>query len=206
MFTGIIEELGTVKRLTSKGIEIAAKVVLSDIKLGDSIAVNGVCLTATAFTATSFQADISEESFRRTSLSRLSAGSLVNLERAMQSGGRFGGHIVQGHVDATGTILELSGRDGFNWLRIELPERIRKFVAEKGSITVDGISLTVAEDDANSISIAVIPHTYKNTNLATLHTGDLVNIEVDLIARYLEKQLNYIGKEDRLLKLIEENL
>jgi riboflavin synthase len=209
MFTGIVEELGTVKSISHRSgtaiIDIAAKIVLSEVKLGDSIAVNGVCLTVTSFNNLSFTADLSEETLRRSSLARLSSGSVVNLERAMAANSRFGGHIVQGHVDGLGTILELSGRDGFNWLRIELPEPIRKFVAGKGSIAIDGISLTVAEDGDYYISVAVIPHTYKNTNLAALRTGDKVNIEVDVLARYLEKQLNYNGKEDRLLKLLEEH-
>jgi riboflavin synthase len=208
MFTGIVEELGQIRRLTRKSvtaiIDIAAKIVVSDVNVGDSISVNGVCLTVTSFDANGFTADVSEETLKRSSLNRLTQSSKVNLERAMPMGGRFGGHIVQGHVDAVGQILELSGRGGFYHLRLAIPENIRKFVVEKGSISIDGISLTVAEDLESAISVAVIPHTYEITNLSGLKVGDYVNIEVDVIARYLEKQLNYKQKEGRLYDLLSD--
>ena len=207
MFTGIIEETGRVRKLSRKGstavIEIDAVLVLSGLKHGDSIAVNGVCLTVTGFNTSCFSADVSEETLARTSLNGAYPGKLVNLERAALLGGRLGGHIVQGHVDDTGVLLESVPTGEFQQLRVSVPTQLRKYIAEKGSVTVDGISLTIAHDFGDSFIISVIPFTYKNTNLCVLKPGDRVNLEIDVLARYLEKLLNYDSKEDRLKKLLE---
>lgn len=208
MFTGMIEELGKVKSVAFKGsnaeVAIECAKIMDGVNLGDSIAVNGVCLTVTAFNAKGFTADASEETLRRTSLKQATQGKTVNLERAMLMGGRFGGHIVQGHVDTVGTVLKIINSGGFWTLTVEMPEVIRKYVSEKGSITVDGISLTVAEDLGASFTIAVIPHTYAETNLSSLKPGDIVNLEVDVISRYVEKLLKSENKEDRLAKLLAD--
>jgi riboflavin synthase len=208
VFTGIIEEVGKVKNIIRKGdtalLEIAAGRIMDDVKLGDSIAVNGVCLTVVEFGAAYFKADASDETMRRTSLKSAVPGKTVNLERAMPMNGRFGGHIVQGHVDGTATLLEAAKHGDFWHLRFSLPEPLRKYVADKGSICVDGISLTVSADLSSAFTIAVIPHTYNNTNLSSLTPGDEVNIEIDVLARYIEKLLNSNTKEDKLKKLLEE--
>jgi riboflavin synthase len=193
MFTGIIEELGPIQTLTQARdgarIIVHAPTILSDAKIGDSIAVNGVCLTVVARTASAFTADISAETLRRTSLKQIRVGSKVNLERPMTPNARFGGHIVQGHVDAMGTLASAQAEgDGWN-VRIEFPPELGKYIVEKGSITVDGISLTVAALGDDWFEIAVIPHTWKVTNLATLKSGDAVNLEVDIIAKYVERML-----------------
>ena len=173
MFTGIIEEVGSVvsiQRSSSKSfIRISARKVLEDVHLGDSIAVNGVCLTVTDFDAASFQADVMNETLSRSSLGSLRSGSPVNLERAMAAGGRFGGHIVSGHIDGTGTI---------------------SYIVEKGSVAIDGISLTVAKVAADSFSVSIIPHTASQTVLGTKKVGDIVNLENDIIAKYVEKLMN----------------
>lgn len=193
MFTGIIEELGTIQTLTNARdgarIVVKAPTILSDAKIGDSIAVNGVCLTVVEMTAVSFVADVSAETLRRTSLKQMRVGSKINLERPMTSSARFGGHIVQGHVD---TIGEFSSAkqvgDGWN-VRIKFPSELGKYIVEKGSITVDGISLTVANLGEDWLEIAVIPHSWKVTNLSTLKPGAAVNLEVDIIAKYVERML-----------------
>ena len=205
MFTGIIEEVGKVKRAVrgvNAAIEIACNQILADMKIGDSVAVNGICLTVTSFTQNSFTADVSEETFSRTSLKGLVSGKPVNLERAMKACSRFGGHIVQGHVDGLGRITNILRKGTFWDITVEIPEHLRKFVAEKGSIAIDGISLTVAMDLNSGVRIAVIPHTFSSTNLATLVVNDAVNIEVDIVARYLEKLLKYEQKEDNLYNIL----
>ena len=194
MFTGIIEELGTISLFTkiNQGakIEILAPAILSDAKIGDSIAVNGVCLTVVTKTNHSFVADLSDETLKLTSLKQLKLGSKVNLERPMQPQARFGGHIVQGHVDAVGKFIGANQvGEGYS-VQIGFPSELGKYIVHKGSITVDGISLTVASLTANSFVIAIIPHTWKNTNLSTLKAGNEVNLEVDVIAKYVEKMLN----------------
>ncbi|MBS1812284.1 MAG: riboflavin synthase [Acidobacteria bacterium] len=193
MFTGIIEELGTIQTLTSARdgarVVVHAPTILSDAKIGDSIAVNGVCLTVVEKTANTFLADISAETLRRTSLKQIQVGSRINLERPMMPSARFGGHIVQGHVDAMGEFLSAKA-EGDGWVvRIGFPVELGKYIVEKGSITVDGISLTVAALGANWFEIAVIPHTWKVTNLSSLKKGDAVNLEVDIIAKYVERML-----------------
>lgn len=197
MFTGIIEELGTIRKITTAKdgarLEVSAKTVLADAKLGDSIAVNGVCLTVVDKAADWFAADASAETLRRTSLKQAHAGSRVNLERAMAATSRFGGHIVQGHVDGTGEFLEAKAI-GESWaVRFKFPAELARYIVEKGSITVDGVSLTVAAlGDQTSecwFEIAVIPHTWKVTNLSSLERGAAVNLEVDVIAKYVERMI-----------------
>ena len=193
MFTGIIEELGTIKNLTSvtngARIEVNAPTILSDAKIGDSIAVNGVCLTVVTMTKNSFTADVSGETLRRTSLKQINAGSRVNLERPMMPNSRFGGHIVQGHVDGMGEFLQVK-TEGESWIvRIGFPAELGKYIVEKGSITVDGISLTVAALTEIWFEIAVIPHTWQVTNLSSLNRGEAVNLEADIIAKYVERML-----------------
>ena len=190
MFTGIIEELGTVRSITSNKLCVKAQTVSEGTKIGDSIAINGVCLTVTELHNDGFDADVSPETMRVTSLGKLKSGSLVNLERALPVGGRFGGHIVSGHVDGRGKCKEIYREGNFYNLTIELSPELTKYVVKKGSVAVNGISLTVADVNGNDITIAVIPHTYENTNLKVLNTGDYVNIETDILAKYVEKFLS----------------
>ncbi|MBL8190356.1 MAG: riboflavin synthase [Acidobacteria bacterium] len=193
MFTGIIEELGTIRNIATAQdgarLQVSAKIVLTDAELGNSIAVNGVCLTVVEQAADWFAADVSAETLRRTSLKQARIGSRVNLERAMSATSRFGGHIVQGHVDGTGELLEAKAV-GKSWtVRIGFPSELARYIVEKGSITVDGISLTVAALGTNWLEIAVIPHTWEMTNLSTLARGAAVNLEVDIIAKYVERMI-----------------
>jgi riboflavin synthase len=194
MFTGIIEGVGSVVSLDERGdfhnLRVKADSLLGDLAQGSSIAVNGVCLTVRSHDHTSFSADLSRETLDRTSLKGLSPGGLVNLERPMRADGRFGGHIVQGHVDGTGRILEFK-RDNDNWiLRVEVPKGSSRYLVHKGSIAVDGISLTVASLQDSSFDVAIIPHTLENTNLRQARTGDIVNLEYDVIAKYVERMLH----------------
>ena len=193
MFTGIVEEVGTLKAIRkgahSAVLEIQAKVVLEDIHLGDSIAVNGVCLTATSFSPAGVTADVMHETLNRSSLAALRPGSRVNLERAMAANGRFGGHIVAGHVDGLGTVRRIEKDDNAIWFTIAAGPEILRYVVEKGSITIDGISLTVARVDADSFAISAIPHTVAVTVLADRKVGDPVNLETDIIGKYVEKLL-----------------
>ena len=195
MFTGIVEEMGTLKSIRkgphSAVLEIQAKVVLEDIHLGDSIAVNGVCLTATSFSPTGFTADVMHETLNRSALAQLRPGSPVNLERAMAANGRFGGHIVAGHVDGVGTVRSVEKDDNAIWYTIAAGPEVLKYVVEKGSITIDGISLTVARADDTSFAISAIPHTVAVTVLSPRRPGDLVNLETDIIGKYVEKLLHF---------------
>ena len=195
MFTGLIQQTGTIASLNKSKrttrIRVSAPGLASQLKEGDSIAVSGVCLTAISPNQNDFEADLALETIARTSLSRLAPGTLVNLELPTPAGTPLGGHIVLGHVDSTGKLLSLeptapSSED--RWLKIEIPENLNRYVVEKGSITVEGISLTVADVAGSQVTIAIIPHTYQVTNLHGLQTGDPVNIEVDVLARYAEKQ------------------
>lgn len=190
MFTGIVEELGKILFITKNRITVEAKTVIEDAKIGDSIAVNGVCLTVTAINSNGFDADVSPETFKVTTFGKLKNGSFVNLERALPADGRFGGHIVSGHIDGVGKICLLQKDGDFYNLVIEISESESKYVVRKGSITVNGISLTVADVDGKSVKIAVIPHTFENTNLKELKVGDYVNIETDIISKYIEKFLS----------------
>lgn len=191
MFTGIIEEIGTIvsirKSTDSVCLTIGAKEILSDLHIGDSIAVNGICLTVTYFTGRDFSVDVMHETLSRTSLVSLQNGSSVNLERAMMMNGRFGGHIVSGHIDGTGTITNVRHDSIAVWYTIRTTPAIMRYIIEKGSIAIDGISLTVAKLTREDFSVSVIPHTIANTTLSTKKSGDLVNLENDCIGKYVEK-------------------
>jgi riboflavin synthase len=191
MFTGIIEEIGEVMEIRDSGgfrtIHVRGKAVFDDLRLGSSIAVNGVCLTARSIAANTFSAEMSRETLDRTSLGNLTHGAIVNLERPMRGDSRFGGHIVQGHVDGVGRIVRFD-REGDAWiLEVQYPAGGSRYIVEKGSIAVDGISLTVASLPGSSMfSVAIIPHTLENTNLKTAKAGDAVNLEFDVLAKYVE--------------------
>lgn len=200
MFTGIIEEVGKVVKIEQRGenrrITIEAAKTPRELKEGNSIAVSGVCLTALDIEPKSFCADLAPETWVRTSFSRMHKGALVNLELPMKADGRFDGHIVQGHVDGVGTVIEFErivGSDGRNsdnwWLHIELPSDIEKYTVFKGSLSIEGISLTVAKLEGSRCTIAIIPHTVQLTNLGSLKPGDPVNLEADVIAKYVEKMM-----------------
>jgi riboflavin synthase len=189
MFTGLIEELGTVEMAGSR-LQIRCHRVLADLITGASIAVNGVCVTAVRIQPDGFGADLSPETLSRTSLGSLTPGSLVNLERPLAIGDRLGGHIVQGHVDGTAQVLSLDPlRDG-NWeLRVSIPPELARYMIYKGSVAIDGVSLTIASIQATSLCVAIIPHTFQNTSMQTYKPGTRLNIEVDQIAKYIEKLL-----------------
>jgi riboflavin synthase len=192
MFTGLIEEVGRIQQVSnghgSARLTVESANLVRELKKGDSIAVSGVCLTAVEVGPNSFAADLAQETLDRTSLSRLRKDALVNLELPVKSGARLGGHVVQGHVDGTAKVVALEkirGKEDY-WLRVSIPPALSKYVVEKGSIAIEGISLTVAQVDGDEIGIAVIPHTYHATNLHSLSAGDAVNIEVDVLAKYAE--------------------
>ena len=195
MFTGIIEELGRVRSIEKSGedarIVIEARTVTQEAKDGDSIAVNGVCLTALDIKENSFAADCSKETLQRSTLGRLKEGAPVNLERAVTPSTRLGGHIVQGHVDARGTFAEARGHGGSWTVRIAYPPEVARYLVFKGSITVEGISLTIAGLTDDYFEIAVIPKTWEVTNFSHLRPNDEVNLEVDIIAKYVERILTY---------------
>lgn len=194
MFTGMIEETGTIISIKHTSLEakivISAKKIFSDLKLGDSVAVNGICLTASEISGNNFTADVMNETFSRSSLSALKNGDHVNLERAMAANGRFGGHIVSGHVDGTGIISDIKKDDNAVRYAIKADEKILKYIIEKGSVAIDGISLTVTKVTADSFSVSIIPHTAKETILSEKAVGDTVNLENDLIGKYVENFLN----------------
>lgn len=195
MFTGIIEEIGTVVSI-SQGTQAAkltlqGKLIFEDMHIGDSIAVNGVCLTVTEKTSNTFIVDIMPETLRRSSLEKLSKGSKVNMERAMAANGRFGGHIVSGHIDGTGEIESFVKEDNAVWVTVKTPARLLKYIIEKGSITIDGISLTVAYVDNRCFKVSLIPHTAANTTLLTKKAGDIVNLENDIVGKYIDKLLHF---------------
>ncbi|HEU5336443.1 MAG TPA: riboflavin synthase [Terriglobales bacterium] len=195
MFTGLVEEVGRVEKIAQKGgqrrLTVSSGRLARELKTGDSISVSGTCLTAVEVGARSFAADLAAETWARTSFSRIREGALVNLELPMRADGRFGGHLVQGHVDGTGKFLALDPIPGGNdfWLRLEIPRELERYVVHKGSLAVEGISLTVARLEGTTVTIAIIPHTVEMTNLNSLHPGDPVNLEVDLVAKYVEKML-----------------
>lgn len=187
MFTGLIEEVGRVAARAPR-LRVECQRVLEDLREGDSISVSGVCLTAVEVDAGGFSADVAPETLRRSSLGDRAPGDPVNLERAVRADQRLGGHIVQGHVDATGEMVSLEPLgDGNWWLRVRIPEQLDRYVVFKGSIALDGISLTVASIESCIVGVTVIPHTFANTSLGSLKPGSRMNIEVDLIAKYLEK-------------------
>lgn len=199
MFTGIVEETGSIKNIkrgaASAELSIEASKVLEDVALGDSIAVNGVCLTVTDFSGSMFTADVMHETLDRSSLGALRPGSPVNLERAMKADGRFGGHIVSGHIDGTGHISNISRDDNAIWYTIDTSGDILRYIVEKGSIAIDGISLTVASVDESSFKVSIIPHTAANTILAVKKIGDVVNLENDIIGKYVEKLMRTAENE-----------
>ena len=199
MFTGIIEEVGTVSRVRrgrhSAVLEIQARSVLEGTRTGDSIAVSGVCLTVTSLPPGGFTADVMHETLNRSALASLTAGSRVNLERAMPADGRFGGHIVAGHVDGVGTIQRIRRDDNAVWYTISAPPEVLRYVVEKGSIAIDGISLTVAAVTERDFSVSVIPHTAAHTTLSDRREGDAVNLETDIVGKYVEKLLRPAPEE-----------
>ena len=211
MFTGIIEEVGRVARISrgngTRRLTVSCMQVSKELRKGDSIAVSGVCLTAVEITRESVGFDLAEETWKRTSFSRLKEGALVNLELPMLANGRFGGHIVQGHVDGTGHFLALERIDGADdyWLRIEIPPELARYVISKGSLCIEGISLTVANIAGTQVTAAIIPHTVVATNLKSLRPGDAVNLEVDVIAKYVEKMIGVRASNSITLeKLVRE--
>ncbi|MDE7310671.1 MAG: riboflavin synthase [Eubacterium sp.] len=210
MFTGIVEEIGTLEQVQrgqhSAVLTIRADKVLEHTKIGDSIAVNGICLTVTALSAGHFSADVMHETLDRSSLSQIKRGTHVNLERAMAADGRFGGHIVAGHVDGVGRIVSTRRDDTAVWYTIEAEPHVLRYIVEKGSVTVDGISLTVAAVQETCFAVSVIPHTQEQTVLKERTKGDLVNLETDIIGKYVEKLMQPGGqteskaKESRITK------
>jgi len=195
MFTGIIEEVGKVLDIRhaaeNRRLTVSSTNLVKELKTGDSIAVSGCCLTAVDIKAESVGFDLAEETWNRTSFSRINRGAQVNLELPMRADGRFGGHIVQGHVDGTGKFLALDPIEGTDnyWLRIEIPPELARYVIFKGSLSIEGISLTVADIQGTRVTVAIIPHTVEMTNLNSLKAGDPVNLEVDMIAKYVEKMM-----------------
>ncbi len=206
MFTGIIEEIGHVnnvkKGTASAVLTIQAGKVLQGTHIGDSIAVNGVCLTVTGIYDNTFTADVMHETLNRSSLGKLVSGSAVNLERAMAADGRFGGHIVSGHIDGTGKIAAITKDDNAIWYQIKADRGILKYIVEKGSVAIDGISLTVARTDSQSFSVSIIPHTAGATTLSLKKIGDVVNLENDIVGKYIEKFITFEKekKESRITK------
>jgi riboflavin synthase len=204
MFTGIVEEVGRVTHIEQHGenrrITVSASEVPKELKPGDSVAVSGVCLTALNIKPDSFCADLAPETWARTSFSRTNEGALVNLELPMKADGRFGGHIVQGHVDGVGKLIALDRIAASEnwWLRIELPPEVEKYIVYKGSISIEGISLTVAQLEGRICTVAIIPHTVEMTNLSSLKPGDPINLEADLIAKYVEKMMGKQAGESSL--------
>ncbi|HEK9102447.1 riboflavin synthase [Bacillus pfraonensis] len=199
MFTGIVEELGTVSNIRQSGeamkLTITANTILSDVKLGDSIAVNGICLTVTSFTASSFTVDAMPETMRATSLRMLGTRSKVNLERAMAANGRFGGHFVTGHIDGIGTIVSKKQHYNAIYYKIEIPNNLLRYCLHKGSVAIDGTSLTIFDIDESSITISLIPHTVSESIIGEKVAGDIVNIECDMVGKYIERFISNPKKQ-----------
>ncbi len=200
MFTGIIEEVGRLKNFDGEKIEIFCSKVLEDIKIGDSISTNGICLTVTDFAENFFAADVMPETFRRTSLAELHADGVVNLERAMKISDRFGGHIVSGHIDGTGKILNLRTEGNAVFINISAEKNLLQQIAEKGSVALDGISLTVVKATEENFSVSMIPHTREVTNFKFKRIGSLVNIETDILAKYIDRLINFKNVSQTLTK------
>ncbi len=208
MFTGIVEEVGKVVNLRSLSagarVEVAASKVLADLELGGSIAVNGCCLTATSFDAQSFSADLSPETLEKTNLGRLGSGAAVNLERPLSPQGRLSGHFVLGHVDGVGELVALEQVGDGNWrLQVRAPQELAHYLVYKGSVALDGISLTIASLSANVIEVAVIPHTYEQTHLSQRKAGDPLSVECDMIAKHVDKLLSRVSAPPKGLSLGE---
>ncbi len=210
MFTGIVEEtgriIGIVSGSNSGTIHIQADKVLENTKIGDSIAVNGVCLTVTKLSNNSFNADVMPETLRRSNLGLLKNGDAVNLERAMAADGRFGGHIVSGHIDSTGTVTNIKREENAVWIEISADKTVLALIVEKGSITIDGISLTVAALSDSSFSVSVIPHTAQQTTLLSKNVGSKVNLENDIIGKYVQRLLNINQPQKQESRIDEEFL
>lgn len=208
MFTGLVEEIGEVNSIirgtNSAIINIKANKILSDIKIGDSISTNGVCLTVVRFSKNEFLAEVMAETLKRSNIGKLSKGSKVNLELAMKVGDRLGGHIVSGHIDGVGKVASHENDDIAIWITIKAAEEILKYIVEKGSITLDGISLTVAYVDKEKFKVGIIPHTSNFTTLASKNIGDEINIECDLVGKYVEKLIG-INKIEQKNKDIDIN-
>ena len=198
MFTGIIEELGRVKAIEQQAdavrLTIEGPIAVSDVKRGDSIAVSGTCLTAVEFDESTFTADVMKETLDRTSLSELKVGDAVNLERAMTAATRFGGHVVQGHVDGVGKIISREPSENWEWLRVSIPTELMKYIVLKGSITIDGVSLTVNEVGDDFIGLSLIPETLALTTLGSKQVGAKVNVEADVMAKHIERLLEARNK------------
>jgi riboflavin synthase len=210
MFTGIIEEIGIIKGFCrhSNGakIEVECDKVIDGTKLGDSISINGVCQTVVEITSKSFSADVSEETLKVTNFDDIKLGDKVNLERALTLNSRLGGHIVSGHVDTLGKLLSVEKLSDFYNLKFKIFSGLEKYVVKKGSITINGVSLTVAEIDREVVKVAIIPHTFENTNLHVLKIGDLVNVETDILGKYVEKFLSSHDNNSSIsIKFLEEN-
>ena len=205
MFTGIVEELGRVRRIEPGRITVAATTVLDGTRIGDSIAVNGVCLTVVAMGNGEFTADVMPETLRKSGLGQLHAGDPVDLERAMPADGRFGGHIVSGHIDGVGRVREVRSEGNARIFTIEAPRDILALVVEKGSIAIDGISLTVASVSATSFTVSIIPHTAAETVLATRRAGDTVNLENDIIGKYVQRLLGQPAAGGLTLDYLQAN-
>jgi riboflavin synthase len=209
MFTGLIEETGKVKSINRKGnslsIEVEAEKILEDTKIGDSIAINGVCLTVVSIKDRSFSFDVSKETLDRSNFKQIKIGEVVNLERALKVSDRLGGHIVQGHVDTTGKIIQITPLGEHTAFVIEIPERYTHFIVEKGSIAVDGISLTINSIEKNRFSLNIIPHTLEETNLKYRKVGDTVNIEFDIIGKYVFNMLKNRKDTNLSLEKLLEN-
>lgn len=211
MFTGIIEEIGKVKAITrganSIRLTIAVKKILDDIHIGDSICTNGVCLTVTTFDNDSYTADVMPETMNRTDFKDLRINDLVNCERAMPANGRFGGHIVSGHIDGTGIISKMTRDDKAIRVKIETRPEILRYIVEKGSITIDGISLTVTDVSSFDFGVSIIQHTQDETTLTKKKIGDTVNLENDIVGKYIEKFVGNITarNDERLLNLLKDN-
>lgn len=211
MFTGIIEEIGTIERIVRGGkslqLAIAAKKVLEDVQLGDSISVSGVCLTVTTFTKTHFTADVMPETFKSTALAALTPGSRVNLERAMAANGRFGGHFVSGHVDGVGHIISKKREENALYVTVSYPEELGRYFLYKGSIALDGTSLTLFGVTEDGVTVSLIPHTQDETILAAKNVGDSVNIECDMLAKYVGNMLEKkeAPKRGVTIDLLKEN-
>lgn len=199
MFTGIVEEIGTIESITkgakSSRLRVKADVALEGTRVGDSICTNGVCLTVTRLDSTSFFADVMAETIRRSNLGSLNSGSRVNLERAVRLDGRLGGHLVSGHIDGTGTIRAMTKEDHAVWLTISADQKLLRYIVEKGSIAIDGVSLTVAGTGDSEFHVSLIPHTGKETVLLSRRVGDTVNLECDMIGKYVEKMLGMAGAQ-----------
>ncbi|BEP29528.1 riboflavin synthase [Helicovermis profundi] len=191
MFTGLVEEIGKVKEIASGSLTIEAKKVLEGVKIGDSICVNGICLSVNNITLNSFTVDVMPETFRRTNLKNIKKASFVNLERAMEIGSRFGGHIVSGHIDGTSEIVNFEKEKNASWITLKASKDILKYIILKGSVAIDGVSLTVGELEEDLFRVSIIPLTSKDTTLLTKRVGEFINIECDIVGKYVEKLMNF---------------